>query len=73
MATVRAKFRCNEVTATESGKKVVLLPVTTGSKENQNFFRWTPFGRIEMGIMNDTAAAEFEPGKEYYVDFTKAE
>lgn len=71
--TVRAKFKCTEVTITEYGKKVTLVPVTGGSKENETFFKWTPYGKLEMGTVNDEAAAQFEPGKEYYIDFTKAE
>jgi hypothetical protein len=73
MFQVRAKFKCSEVTETESGKKVVLYPVISGSEENKAFFKWTPSGKLEMGIMNDGAANEFKPGQEYYVDFTKAE
>lgn len=71
--SVRAKFKVTAVTQTESGNTVQLNPVTTGSEENKKFFRYTPAGRIELSIMNDEAAKQFEVGKEYYIDFTKAE
>lgn len=67
---VRAKFRVTQVTKTESGEKVELAPVTGGSPENEKFFKWTPSGKIEMGIVNPEIK-EFNPGDEFYVDFTK--
>jgi hypothetical protein len=69
---VRAKFKCVEKTQMESGEKIKLHPVTGGSPENENFFKWTPFGQIEIGILNENASKEFEVGQEYLVDFTKA-
>lgn len=69
---VRAKFRCvNKETLTE-GFKVNLQPVTYGSEENEKFFRYTPFGMLEMGTINAEAAAQFEVGKEYYIDISEA-
>jgi hypothetical protein len=59
------------VTQDESGSRVSLTPVTGGSKENEEFFRFTPFGSIEMGTINKEAAKQFVPGDEFYVDFTK--
>lgn len=75
METVRAKFRCTEVTRLAYGKdeflyKAKFQPVTTGSKENDIFFKWTPLGQIEIGVMQRD---DFVPGKEYYVDFIQAE
>lgn len=70
MSTTRAKFKCDSVTLTESGKEVNLSPVTSGGPENENFFKWTPSGAINMGIVNP--AVDFNPGQEYYVDFTPA-
>jgi hypothetical protein len=70
---VRAKFKCDEVTQTVSGGKVKLTPVTSGSPENENFFKWTPCGQIEMGTINPEAIQQFVPGKEFYVDFTPVE
>jgi hypothetical protein len=46
--------------------------VTGGSKENEEFFRYSPWGKIDMGTVNAAAARQFEIGDEFYVDFTKA-
>jgi len=70
MINTTAKFKCQSVTQTENGTSVILEPVTQGSLENESFFRWTPWGKIEMGTINPDV--EFIPGKEYYVDFTEA-
>ena len=67
----RAKFLCVEVTQTMSGEKVKFQPVTGPSEEDKKFFKWTPSGSIEMGILNPDV--KFEVGKNYYVDFTLAE
>ena len=69
---IRAKFICESKTATESGISVKLAPVTGGSIENESFFKWTPFGSLEMGLLSPDTAA-FEPGKSYYVDLSPAE
>ena len=44
----------------------------TGSEENKEFFKWTPGGTVQFNVMNLAAAANFEIGKEYYLDFTPA-
>ena len=67
---VRAKFVVESITEFASGKKVNLLAVTCGSKENETFFKWTPSAKIELQTLNDEAAKQFKVGKEYYVDFT---
>lgn len=66
----RSKFKCISVTNLEYGNSVKLEPVTCGSEENEKFFDMTPFGQIEMGTVNPSV--KFEPGKEYYVDFSEA-
>lgn len=73
--TVRAKFFCQTVEEdpTNDGYTVTLYPVTDGSAENDQFFRWTPGGQITISTVNRAAAAEFEEGTEYYVDFIKAD
>ena len=69
----RAKFKVISVTESEGGNKSVKLqPVTGGSKENESFFKWTPYGEINMGTINQEAAAQFKPGQQFYVDFTPA-
>lgn len=40
------------------------------SDENRMFGTATPHGDLSMTIVNPDASAEFEQGKEYYIDFT---
>jgi hypothetical protein len=70
---VRAKFRCNYVIPYNDGFKVNLSPVTYGSEENKKFYQMTPWGECYFGTVNAEAAKCFEQGKEYYIDFIKAE
>ena len=72
MSVVRAKFKVEEVTQNTQGHSVRLTPVTSGSPENEQFFKWTPWGDIKIGTINAEAAAQFKPGQQFYVDFTPA-
>ena len=40
--------------------------------DNTNFWKYTPQGTIQMTIDNPVALAQFEEGKEFYVDFIAA-
>lgn len=72
--TVRAKFKVEAVTHRSGDAYTVeLWPVTSGSEENAKFYKWTPSGKIELQTINASAADQFEVGREYYIDFTKAE
>jgi hypothetical protein len=71
--TIRAKFRVDERAERVNGGKVILSPVIDGSEENKKFFLYTPYGKIEMGTVNEDAIKEFTPGREFYIDFTPAE
>jgi len=55
------------------GTVIKLSPVMSDSDENKEFYKYKPSGSIELGTVNEAAAENFEIGKEYYVDFTKAE
>lgn len=80
MPTVRAKFVCQSKTTSNYGKDAqgnpILLSsvkfgaVTKDSPENEEFFKWTPSGTIELGVLNPAAADALECGKEYFIDFT---
>lgn len=71
---VRAKFKVQSVTEAEGGlKSATLTPVTSGSKENEEFYKWTPGGQINLSTMNPVAAEQFVPGRQFYVDFTWAD
>lgn len=77
--SVRAKFVVQSIQETlhwdrSKGniKTIRLTPVTGDSGENKEFFAATPSGSIELGTVNADAASQFEPGQEFYVDFTPA-
>lgn len=69
---VRAKFVVTEVAQTVAGSRIRMSPVTGTSEENKSFFKWTPSGQLDMGIVSPEVAAAFAPGAEFYVDFTPA-
>lgn len=67
----RCKVRCQSVTQDANGMwSYLFFPVTGGSAENEQFFKWTPSGKFEFGV---TAERKFEPGKYYFVDFEPTE
>lgn len=71
---VRAKFTVTKhEAASAAGATVILAPVTSGSKENESFFKYTPFGEIRIGTVNQAVVDEMPVGKTFYVDFTPAE
>lgn len=70
--SVRAKFKCISVEGNPEWKSVKLEAIINGSEENKSFFRMTPSGRIAIECINPEANKIFEPGKEYFVDFTVA-
>lgn len=73
---VRAKFQVQRYETSLQGKEecrtIHLTAVYDGSPENKQFFKYTPNGRIEIGILNERAWREFPLGREVYVDFTNA-
>lgn len=76
MATVRAKFKCNEIRISEGKfRSFKFGPVYSNEpdSENKSFWDATPQGSLELGITNDKAWPMFEIGKEYYLDFTPVE
>lgn len=82
---VKAKFRCNSVTAyswdegkTIAGKNVAMTAVigynVDGSRfdENEAWSQATPSGQLSMHISNPDAFEQFEEGKQYYLTFEEA-
>lgn len=68
-----AKFKCTEVAKTEGGGiRIQMTPVVGGSPENDKFFKFTPYGKLEIGTINPNLEGRFEPGKLYFVDITEA-
>lgn len=70
MKKIRAKFEVVNTEDKGDSTVVTLMPVISGSKENESFWKNTPAGYISLTITNPDAV--FESG-EYYVDFTKAD
>lgn len=69
---VRAKFYVDSVKRHTGGAITVeLRPVTSGSEENKAFWKYTPGGLLTMNLTAGIPAADaFEPGQEFYLDFT---
>jgi hypothetical protein len=69
---VRAKFKVesNEPVASGEGKTVTLRPVTGGSPENEEFYKYTPGGHLVLSTINEEAAAALPVGQEVYLDIT---
>jgi hypothetical protein len=70
---VRAKFKCTSKAAVPgNGHQITLSAVydSDPNSENGQFFKWTPSGTIQMGVVSDAAADAFVVDKEFYVDFS---
>lgn len=74
---VRAKFLLSEVTNTAYNPAAKRLKFTAqydvSIPEDQRFQKATPWGEFEMQVDNPAAVAQFELGKQYYIDFTPAD
>lgn len=70
--SVRAKFKLVRREEGSEGFSLKFEPVTSGSPENDQFFKYTPWGELSLGTINAEAAREFTVGDEYYLDFTPA-
>lgn len=70
--SVRAKFKVDSITDYGQQKDIRMSPVHSGSEENKAFWKWTPSGSLVLGTINEEAAKQFVPGKEFYIDFTSA-
>jgi len=79
MNKVRAKFKCSHFVQHahwekgKQGSREYHFDAVCADEvpENQRFHKATPSGKLSMYV--DNAAASFEPGKSYYLDFTEAE
>jgi hypothetical protein len=70
---VQCKFKCIYKRDENGGAFVQLDPVTTGSRENEEFFHYTPYGKFEMGTINPDAADQFQVGKEYIITINETQ
>jgi hypothetical protein len=78
MNTIRAKFKVDSIELNKdenSGGTVRLSAVISNDPNNENkvFTDMTPSGHLSIGIAKPETLAFYEFGKEYYLDFTKAE
>lgn len=73
---VRAKFKCWSVVHGNSPNPddvyaQVQMQAAYGTEgDNAMWSKYTPSATLTMSITNPSAIEAFEPGKEYYVDFT---
>lgn len=51
---------------------VTMMPVYTGSKENEEFFASTPSATFNMTVVNRAAMEGFEVGDEVFITIEKA-
>lgn len=72
MSKVRAKFKLVRREEGPEGFNLDFQPVTSGSPENDQFFKYTPWGELKIGTVNADAAQSFAVGGEYHLDFTPA-
>ena len=76
MERVRAKMRCDSKVERHDGGKpifeVEFHPVSDADGENAKFYHYTPGGVLKLATINKSAADQFSPGNEYYVDISPA-
>lgn len=65
---VRAKFRCEGSRPANGGFEIIMRPVTDGSPENEEFYKWTPAGQLVLTTVNERVASELVQGQEYFID-----
>lgn len=71
--TIKAKFKCYDVTETTWGAFAVSFGAVYGTEgENADYSKATPSGNLNMTVDKDTLAAkEFVRGQDYYLTFEK--
>jgi hypothetical protein len=74
---MRAKLKLNNVQKFEGCEVLTFNAVcknegypADGSDENNTFARWTPNAELKMTVNNPALLGVYEPGQEFYVDFT---
>lgn len=76
-AIARCKMRLESKITNESPNgsyiSVQFKPVTNGSAENKEFWKYTPSGVLSYETINEGAASKLVVGKEYYVDVIPAD
>lgn len=71
MEKVRAKFCVVGRTEKQDGNfEIAMAAVIGDNPENNEFFKYTPYGKFDMGLVTAKTAKIFNPGREFYLDFT---
>lgn len=76
---MRAKLYVQSITRHEKSETLKFSAVSAksypndGTDENNTFAKWTPSANLEMTITNPELIGKFNPGQQFYVDFTPAE
>ena len=74
MTKMRAKYKVDSVTKTESKSEIIKLSaVVGGTPEDNTFHKYTPYGNMDITITNPELLNIIEPGQKYYLDFTLAD
>ena len=72
--TMRAKYKVTSVTTTQHQEEIVKLEaVTNGTREDNTFHKYTPYGTMDLTITNPDLLNKIKPGQKYYLDFTLSE
>lgn len=70
MPTMRCKVTCTAKERIGETDRLTFQPVTCGSPENSEFFRWTPAGQIDLWVVNPSVGERINVGTEFFLDFT---
>ena len=70
---MRCKVSCGaKIDLGNGGFALSFYAVYSGSEENDKYFKAIPSATILIQTINEKAAANFEIGKQYYIDFSPA-
>ena len=79
MSTMRAKVKCEAVTAREGYEVLEFAAVckagsypADGSDEDNTYAHYTPSASFKIIVANPALLGRFKAGQKFYVDFTEA-
>ena len=73
---MRAKLKIDSITKFPTCEEIIFSAVcatkfpSDGTDENNSFAKWTPSATLKMMITNPDLIGTFNPGQEFYLDFT---
>jgi hypothetical protein len=68
-----SKFRCVSKTQTADGFSVTMVPVTSGSEDNDRIFKGTPAGCLEISNLHTLVSARFQVNQCYTLTIEEVE